>query len=133
MNPEELESLRLLLIERRQALVKEGDLKAEPNRTDVQTLPDEDEQPLNEMNQVIASRRNRVRAEEIAGIDGALQRIQHDPDEFGICQDCEEPIAIGRLRLMPWALFCVKCQGRRGSQQRAARAGRRRHAGDFDD
>lgn len=133
MNPEELESLRLILVERRRGLLAEGDLKAEPNRSDAQTLPDEDEQPLNEMNQVIASRRNRLRAEEIAGIELALQRLEADPEAFGMCQDCEEPIAIGRLRLMPWALFCVKCQGRRGSQQKAARGGRRRHAGDFDD
>lgn len=132
MSPDELESLRELLLERRRELLAEGDLKAEPNRPDAQTLPDEDEQPLNEMNQVIASRRNRLRAEEIAGIERALQRIAEDPEEFGICQDCEEPIAIGRLRLMPWALFCVNCQGRRGQAQRT-RGGRRRHAADFDD
>lgn len=130
MEPEELKKLRQKLVERRAQLIAEGDLSFDPNRPDAATALDEDAQPLNEMNQVITSRRNRLRAEEIQRIEAALARIDADPDEFGICQECEEEIGAGRLEIMPWAALCVSCQaGRQGNE----RGGRRRHAGDFID
>ena len=29
---------------------------------------------------------------------------------FGICQRCEEEIALKRLRALPWAAYCLSCQ-----------------------
>jgi DnaK suppressor protein len=29
---------------------------------------------------------------------------------YGICEDCEEPIAPARLKAIPWARCCVRCQ-----------------------
>jgi DnaK suppressor protein len=122
--------LRDDLVERRASLVEEGDLRADPNRPDPASQADEDEQPLNEMNQVIASRRNRMRAQEIASIDAALRRLEAEPDEYGRCVDCDEWIPVGRLTLMPWAQRCVECQSEHGD---GPSDGRRRHALDFVD
>ena len=36
-----------------------------------------------------------------------------DRDEYGICEDCGEPIATRRLDAIPWARVCVKCQENR--------------------
>lgn len=44
-------------------------------------------------------------------ISQALARV-NDP-EFGLCADCGEPIALGRLRLEPWAPRCVACESAR--------------------
>ncbi len=41
-------------------------------------------------------------------IKDALERLHGG--EFGLCEDCEEPIAPGRLRAIPWARRCVSCQ-----------------------
>lgn len=41
-------------------------------------------------------------------VDAALDRI-HDGG-FGICLGCEEEIALDRLRVTPWAAYCVSCQ-----------------------
>jgi len=41
-------------------------------------------------------------------IDAALERL--DQGIFGICEECGEPIAERRLRLMPHAALCIKCQ-----------------------
>ena len=71
---------------------------------------DEDEQPLAEMSQTIASSRNRNRAGELARIQAALARLDQDPDGFGLCAECEEPIAAKRLELMPYVELCVECQ-----------------------
>lgn len=43
-------------------------------------------------------------------IDLALDRMERG--EFGICQECEEPIAIARLQAVPWTPLCVACQHR---------------------
>ncbi|MFU8805851.1 MAG: TraR/DksA family transcriptional regulator [Bradymonadaceae bacterium] len=128
MSPEELETLRKLLINRRDELVDEGDLAIEPVRRDSTGKLDDDEAPLAEMNQVIASRRNKNRTLELARIEAALIRLDEDPDGFGECADCEEPIPMGRMRLMPWVQYCVGCQEKRSP----ARGGRRRHLGDYE-
>ena len=41
-------------------------------------------------------------------LESALKRIDTDPD-FGLCLQCEEPIPVARLLLMPEATQCVKC------------------------
>jgi RNA polymerase-binding protein DksA len=41
-------------------------------------------------------------------IESALARI--DGGEYGLCIDCEEPIALGRLQAHPAALRCARCQ-----------------------
>jgi DnaK suppressor protein len=38
----------------------------------------------------------------------ALARIEEGT--FGICQECEEEISPRRLRALPWAALCIRCQ-----------------------
>ncbi len=45
---------------------------------------------------------------QIKEIEEALERIKHG--EYGICDECGEPIPEQRLRLFPAAKLCVKCQ-----------------------
>lgn len=46
--------------------------------------------------------------EKLHNIDEALMRI--DEGEYGICEECEEEIPLGRLKAMPFARHCVKCK-----------------------
>jgi RNA polymerase-binding protein DksA len=41
-------------------------------------------------------------------IDDALKRI--DDGTFGQCQQCNEPITMSRLKAVPYASMCIKCQ-----------------------
>ncbi|HYJ89917.1 MAG TPA: TraR/DksA family transcriptional regulator [Pyrinomonadaceae bacterium] len=41
-------------------------------------------------------------------IDEALLRIEDD--EYGPCQNCENPINPKRLAAIPWARYCLDCQ-----------------------
>ena len=41
-------------------------------------------------------------------IEDALDGIENG--YYGLCEECEEPINEKRLQLMPFALFCVRCQ-----------------------
>jgi DnaK suppressor protein len=127
MDKSELARFHQTLTTMRQEIIAAGDIKVDPNRKDESTTPDEDEQPLNEMEQVIASNRNRRRQGSLNQIDEALKRLADDPEYFGECLECEEPIAEGRLKLMPYAEYCVACQQKKDP----ARDGKRRHLRDF--
>ena len=41
-------------------------------------------------------------------IDDALKRI--DEGTFGICQQCNKPITMSRLKAVPYASMCIACQ-----------------------
>jgi len=41
-------------------------------------------------------------------IRNALQRI--DQDTFGSCLHCEREISLRRLKAVPWAQLCLRCQ-----------------------
>jgi DnaK suppressor protein len=38
----------------------------------------------------------------------ALDRIENG--SFGMCEECEEPIALKRLEIIPNARYCVRCK-----------------------
>jgi DnaK suppressor protein len=44
-------------------------------------------------------------------LESALRTI--DSEDFGLCRDCEEPIAFARLMAMPEASLCLACAARR--------------------
>jgi DnaK suppressor protein len=111
----------------RRALVEGGDMQLESiSKPGDDGKVDDDAAPLSEMNQVIASNRNRERAARLRQIDDALERLALDPDGFGACETCEEPIPERRLALMPWVTSCIACQelnevDRRGGPRRSVR------------
>lgn len=66
--------------------------------------------------------------EKLHSINEALLRI--DEEEYGLCEECEEEIPLGRLKAMPFARHCVRCksdleklqaQTRRTEEERAYR------------
>jgi DnaK suppressor protein len=46
--------------------------------------------------------------EKLHNIEEALLRIEEE--EYGLCEECEEDIPIGRLKVLPFARYCVKCK-----------------------
>src|SRR5215813_6390967 len=100
------------------ALVSEvssrGTRRIAPNRTDEARVGgDEDEQPLNEMLQAIASDRNRASGDALGRAQRALEKLDQAPEDAGACEECGEDIPWGRLKAMPFAELCVSCQGKR--------------------
>jgi RNA polymerase-binding protein DksA len=41
-------------------------------------------------------------------IDAAIQKIKDG--SFGFCEDCDKPISKTRLKAVPYAKLCIKCQ-----------------------
>ncbi len=128
MDEEARDRLRRKLLALKAEILSEGDVELEPVRKDAAEVGgDEDEQPLAEMQQVIASKRNRARTDVLARVVAALARLEQDPEDFGLCGECGEPIG-RRLEAMPYVELCVECQQERDG---SPRAGRRRHLTDY--
>jgi DnaK suppressor protein len=124
----ELAQWKQRLVALRAEILAEGDVAIEPVRKDdTRVGSEEDEQPLVEMSQVIASKRNHERTLALKRVDKALARIESEPEMFGLCRECEEPIG-KRLWAVPYAEFCVECQQ---ASDGASKPGRRRHLLDF--
>ncbi len=51
------------------------------------------------------------KSRELRKIDDLLYRIRND-EEFGLCEECGEPIPMERLMILPEATYCVPCQCR---------------------
>lgn len=123
------ERYRKRLLELKADMLVEGDIEIEPGRQDPTAITvDDDAQPLVEMSQAIASSRNRNRAQVLARVVAALARLADSDDAFGLCVECEEPIAAKRLDLMPYVELCVECQQAKDGPKRPTG---RRHLRDF--
>ena len=123
MTPKQLEAHRRTLERLRAEALKAGPAHIEPNRKDPETtgVADEDAQALSEMLQVLASKRNEGQAALVRQIDRALAKLVDSPDEFGLCEECEEEIGPRRLALVPWATLCIDCQTKRDPKLGATR------------
>ena len=123
MTPQKREQQRALLQKMRAAALKSGPLRIEPNRTDQTSVgvADEDAQALSEMLQAISSTRNKGQAAMLQRIDRALLKLRDAPAGYGLCEECEEPIAARRLQLMPQATLCAPCQSKADPRRGTAR------------
>ena len=56
--------------------------------------------------------------EELREIDAAFDRMNRHV--YGLCESCEEPIGLERLRRLPEARLCIDCQSNMERNQAAA-------------
>lgn len=66
----------------------------------------------------------RLLARSLREVQDALNRL--DRGTFGLCEACGRPIAAERLRALPRARLCVRCQRREDAETRGLRADRAR-------
>lgn len=114
MTPAQLRPFKARLAALREEIVGKGPKRIEPNREAAGEVGgDQDEQPLNEMLQSIASNRNRNDTVILGRIAKALRKIDDDPEGFGLCEDCGEDLLAARLEAVPYAELCIDCQAKR--------------------
>ena len=68
----------------------------------------EDDQAQVSHDEFVSLRINGLDYLQLRMVEEALDRL--DTGDYGICLGCEEPIAAKRLRALPWARYCVRCQ-----------------------
>jgi DnaK suppressor protein len=118
MEEKDLEFFRQLLeTELDQLLEKAGETVwelMEASSDNESDLLDQATQELSQNNVFqIRSRESRL----IKKIRESLQAIEDG--SYGICEDCEEPIAIERLRARPVTSYCIDCKSRREALEKA--------------
>lgn len=100
---------RKILEEKRQDVIGRAQATmAEEMTLDSNDLPDEMDLASSEYIQSFTFRlRGRERVF-LQKIDKALKKL--DAGEFGICEQCEEPISIKRLEARPETTLCIRCK-----------------------
>lgn len=92
-------------------LAKQTELQDRMARRDdleVQVSPDEFDARLQLVDREFQSGLLHQTALDLRQVRSALQRM--DNGSYGICGECDEPISIARLKVIPWANYCIKCQ-----------------------
>jgi DnaK suppressor protein len=78
----------------------------------------EDDQAQISHDEFVSLRLNSLDYAQLRLVEEALDRL--NAGDYGTCLCCEEPIPVKRLRVLPWARYCVKCQERMGAGLEAA-------------
>ena len=108
-NTKQIEELKLILEERKELIIK----NIQGSRDSIDSLKNsecKDEYDFAEVSSdsfkegIIANQQ----VKELGEIEDALKRVQDGT--YGICEMCDESIAIGRLRAKPFAKFCTPCR-----------------------
>jgi DnaK suppressor protein len=75
----------------------------------------EDDQAGLSHEEFISLRLNSLDYGQLRLVDEALDRFASG--DYGICLECEEPIAPKRLQAIPWARYCLDCQESRAADR----------------
>ncbi len=68
----------------------------------------EDDQAQITHDEFVSLHLNSIEQAELRLVEEALDRLRLGG--YGSCVNCEEPIPVKRLRAIPWARYCVRCQ-----------------------
>lgn len=101
--------LRSILMDRRKRLARAVETELSPSLDErVKSASNLLDAAIDSSARDLAFQMAAVGASEVQNIDRALERI--DEGSYGHCNECGEPIAEARLRALPFAELCVKCQ-----------------------
>lgn len=118
MNKKDLSRFRDILLKERDELIKKASRTlAEEATLDVDELPDEIDQASAEYNQSFIFRLRDREKYYLSKIEKALRKI--DAAEFGICEACEEDIALKRLEARPVTTLCIRCKEEQEMEERS--------------
>lgn len=109
MRKRELEQFRKLLMEQRSRLLENADRTLrEEMVVDKADLPDEMDLASADYNQGLVFRLRDRERYLLDKVDKALLKI--DEEEFGVCEECGEPIGLQRLKARPVTPLCIRCK-----------------------
>jgi DnaK suppressor protein len=109
-------ALRNSLVRKREEFVKEAKSEISKyirgeTRQLVDTALDNGDWSVVDLSEDISLRQLSTHRETLLKIDEALRKI--DEGTYGKCEDCGEDISVERLKVLPFAIYCVDCQERR--------------------
>ncbi|MEZ4288552.1 MAG: TraR/DksA C4-type zinc finger protein [Polyangiales bacterium] len=109
MKKSEIEHFKNLLEQKRASVIQRAqDTIAHDMALDQNEMPDEMDLASTEYMQSFTFRLRGRERFFLQKIDKALKKIEDD--EFGICEECEEPIGLKRLEARPETELCIRCK-----------------------
>lgn len=121
-------ALKSALIKKREEIVREA--KAEiskyirgETKQLVDTALDNGDWSVVDLSEDISLRQLSTHRETLLKIDEALRKIREGT--YGKCEDCGEDISVERLKVLPFAIYCIDCQERREQREALEREERR--------
>lgn len=116
-----IKQLRSHLLDRRSNLLAEL-RNGNGLRSDTARNPaDSAELAADSFDQDMAAYVTNMKSREIIEIDSTLDKIDHE--NYGVCMECRQPIALERLKVVPTATLCVECQEKSETARKPANNG----------
>jgi DnaK suppressor protein len=121
VDAKQLEELRALLLGRREQIFAKAraNNRAENGGVSTDDLLDSMDLATSVTNQTLNMQFQDRERNALLELEAALRRI--DAGEFGICDECDEEIGLGRLRAQPATTLCVRCKEDEEQNQRLLR------------
>ncbi len=115
MKAKELAFFKDLLIQQRADILNKANaFKEEAKQGDVQG--DEGDLAVSELSLSLTLRLQERQAQLLSKVDRALAKIEEGT--FGLCESCEEPLLLGRLKARPVASLCIACKEDQENKER---------------
>jgi DnaK suppressor protein len=107
---EKIEEMRGILLNMKEATLAEiqKSLRTGTDVPDVEPSGDIYDQASSERDRELDLLLGDREREKLRNIDEALDRLTDG--EYGVCEECEEDIPLGRLKVLPFARYCVRCK-----------------------
>jgi DnaK suppressor protein len=115
-----MKTIKDMLLKKREDLVQEisrrSKASTESGAQDIGDILDSvSEERTRELDMILTDREKR----KLAQIDDAIDRI--DENTYGLCEDCGVKIPKARLRVLPFAKYCVECQEKTEREEKYTR------------
>jgi DnaK suppressor protein len=113
---ERIAALRKVLIAKRQGILKAAKeeiskyIKGETRQL-VDTALDDGDLSFVDLSEDISLKQLSTHRETLQKTDEAIRKLNEGT--YGICEDCGDEISEERLKVMPFAIYCIDCQERR--------------------
>ncbi len=118
------ERLRKLLITKRQEIIREakneiGKFIRGENRQLAETALDDGDWSVVDLAEDLNLQKLTVHKQTLNKIDEALRKLNEGT--YGICEDCGSEISEERLKIIPFAIYCVDCMEKREELEKIER------------
>ena len=109
LKKKDLKRFREILLGKKAELLRNAQKTLTEDMTlDADDLPDEMDLASSEYLQSFTFRLRGREKTFLKKIDHALRKI--DDGNFGVCEECEEPISLKRLEARPETTLCIRCK-----------------------
>jgi len=115
-----MKTIKDMLLKRREDLVREiarrSKAHSEGGAQDIGDILDlVSEERTRELDLILTDREKR----KLAQINDALERIEDDT--YGLCEECGVKIPKARLKVLPFARYCIECQEKNEREEKYTR------------